>query len=220
MSRKPKKNKVTVVRSLHGLSHKAAVTEAMKSREEIARLMNELERVKERSLVDVHKAAEDLIATRLETGEYVTKESYLLLREESDLHYKCFEQHGERICELELEKRKPIPMRLTCPDCGSLHIDEGTFATKVHHTHACQTCGNVWRPAVHATVGVRFLPGFKGPIGNETVVDIKEVTGGSTAWISDYVPPGNPPVSGKWVATKVSAPNDDSAIGISADKAK
>lgn len=55
----------------------------------------------------------------------------------------------------------PIPMRLTCPDCGALHIDEGAFATKPHHTHSCQACGMTWRPAVVHTVGVRFLPGFK-----------------------------------------------------------
>lgn len=59
----------------------------------------------------------------------------------------------------------PIPMRLPCPACGGLHVDEGEFATRPHHTHACQSCGNVWRPAIVATVGVRFLPGFK----NETV---------------------------------------------------
>lgn len=55
----------------------------------------------------------------------------------------------------------PIPMRLPCPECGEVHIDEGEFATKPHHTHACQHCGMVWRPAVVPTVGVRFLPGFK-----------------------------------------------------------
>ena len=55
----------------------------------------------------------------------------------------------------------PIPMRLTCPDCGELHLDEGVFATKPHHTHACQHCGMVWRPCVQPTVGVRFLPGFR-----------------------------------------------------------
>lgn len=55
----------------------------------------------------------------------------------------------------------PIPMRLTCPECKALHIDEGEFATKPHHTHSCQHCGLTWRPAVVATVGVRFLPGFK-----------------------------------------------------------
>lgn len=54
-----------------------------------------------------------------------------------------------------------IPMRIPCPDCGELHLDEGEFATKPHHTHACQHCGHVWRPAIVATVGVRFLPGFK-----------------------------------------------------------
>jgi hypothetical protein len=62
----------------------------------------------------------------------------------------------------------PIPMRLTCPGtnpdgtlCGRLHIDEGEFATKPHHTHSCQYCGMTWRPAVVPTVGVQFLPGFK-----------------------------------------------------------
>ncbi len=66
----------------------------------------------------------------------------------------------------------PIPMRLNCPGlvpdghggqkiCGALHVDEGEFATKPHHTHACQSCGMTWRPAVVLTVGVRFLPGFR-----------------------------------------------------------
>lgn len=55
----------------------------------------------------------------------------------------------------------PIPMLLWCPECGLRHIDEGEFATKLHHTHACQGCGHVWRPAIVPTVGVRFLPGFK-----------------------------------------------------------
>ena len=59
------------------------------------------------------------------------------------------------------EVSEPVPIRLECPACGELHIDEGEFATKPHHTHACQSCGAVWRPAVIATVGVRFLPGFK-----------------------------------------------------------
>ncbi len=64
------------------------------------------------------------------------------------------------------EEVMPIPMRLTCPACNLLHIDVGEFATKVHHTHACQGCGMVWRPAVVPTVGVQFLPGFK----NESTV--------------------------------------------------
>jgi hypothetical protein len=79
----------------------------------------------------------------------------------------------DRISELLREKRSlkevtppdpkptPIPMRLPCPDCGELHIDEGEFASKPHHTHSCQHCGLTWRPAVVHTVGVRFLPGFK-----------------------------------------------------------
>ncbi len=56
----------------------------------------------------------------------------------------------------------PIPMLLWCPECGARHVDKGEFATtKHHHTHACQSCGHCWRPAIVATVGVQFLPGFK-----------------------------------------------------------
>jgi hypothetical protein len=55
----------------------------------------------------------------------------------------------------------PIPMIIHCPDCSHRHVDKGEFATKPHHTHACQACGMVWRPSVVPTVGVRFLPGFK-----------------------------------------------------------
>ena len=54
-----------------------------------------------------------------------------------------------------------IPMLLWCPECGERHVDAGEFVTKPHHTHACQSCGHVWRPAIVPTVGVRFLPGFK-----------------------------------------------------------
>ena len=52
-------------------------------------------------------------------------------------------------------------MILYCMHCGERHIDSGEFATKPHHTHACQTCGETWRPAKVPTVGVQFLPGFK-----------------------------------------------------------
>lgn len=58
----------------------------------------------------------------------------------------------------------PVPMILTCPSCNRRHIDEGEFSTKVHHTHACQNCGLVWRPAIVATVGVEFLPGFRNDV--------------------------------------------------------
>lgn len=55
----------------------------------------------------------------------------------------------------------PVPMLLWCPQCSERHIDIGEFATRPHHTHACQDCGMVWRPALVPTVGVYFLPGFK-----------------------------------------------------------
>ena len=54
----------------------------------------------------------------------------------------------------------PIPMLLWCPSCGKRHLDDETFIG-VHHTHACQHCGMVWRPALVPTIGVQFLPGFK-----------------------------------------------------------
>ena len=59
----------------------------------------------------------------------------------------------------------PIPMLMWCPECGERHVDIGEFATKPHHTHACQHCGHCWRPAIGATIGVQFLPGFKNEGG-------------------------------------------------------
>jgi hypothetical protein len=53
-----------------------------------------------------------------------------------------------------------IPMILFCPN-GHRHIDEGDFEHNPHHTHACQECGIVWRPAKVNTHGVTFLPGYK-----------------------------------------------------------
>ena len=61
-----------------------------------------------------------------------------------------------------LEKAtEPVPMILFCPSCHTRHIDAAPWDRKLHHTHACQHCGFAWRPAVVATVGVEFLPGFK-----------------------------------------------------------
>lgn len=57
--------------------------------------------------------------------------------------------------------REPLAMLLWCPSCKFRHIDEDVFATKPHHTHACQNCGMVWRPAIVSTIGVQWLPGFK-----------------------------------------------------------
>lgn len=54
-----------------------------------------------------------------------------------------------------------VVMLLWCPGCGKRHIDKGKLAIQPHHTHACQHCGLVWRPALVPTVGVEFLPGFK-----------------------------------------------------------
>lgn len=73
-----------------------------------------------------------------------------------------------------------VDLLLFCPMCNERHIDEGSFATKPHPTHACQNCGFCWRPGVVPTRGVRFLPGFRD-------TDIREVQAPS--------PPSPPPRS-------------------------
>lgn len=70
----------------------------------------------------------------------------------------------------------PIPLLLWCPGCGERHIDGGTFASKPHHTHACQNCGMVWRPSIRPTVGVLFLPGFKDVDPVDTSPPVREGT--------------------------------------------
>jgi hypothetical protein len=69
----------------------------------------------------------------------------------------------EQLVSLQEQGPGPVPMILHCPECRARHVDEGLFATKPHHTHACQSCGFTWRPAIVHTVGVQFLPGFKNP---------------------------------------------------------
>jgi hypothetical protein len=92
-------------------------------------------------------------------------------RRDRDLQVAALEDQNRQLIELLRVERSndelPIPMLLWCPECRARHVDGGEFATKSHHTHACQTCGHVWRPAVVATVGVQFLPGFKDPGGTE-----------------------------------------------------
>lgn len=66
-------------------------------------------------------------------------------------------QTVKRLCNFD----SPVPMLLWCPECSGRHIDEDIWATKRHHTHACQHCGHVWQPAVVPTIGVQFLPGYK-----------------------------------------------------------
>jgi hypothetical protein len=80
----------------------------------------------------------------------------ILARDHDGAHKSTPGQNGWWI-----ETPAPVEMILSCPMCHTRHVDRGVFATKVHHTHACQGCGHCWRPAVVATVGVQFLPGFK-----------------------------------------------------------
>lgn len=60
----------------------------------------------------------------------------------------------KQVDDLERQLQQPIPMRLHCPSCHKLHVDEGVFA---EITHECQSCGMRWAPADVPTVGVRFL---------------------------------------------------------------
>lgn len=88
------------------------------------------------------------------------------LRAKAEAHEKAI-----RIGEVQLKSleekvetlEKPVALLLSCPICHVRHVDAGEFAIKPHHTHACQACGFVWRPAIVPTVGVQFLPGFKDP---------------------------------------------------------
>jgi hypothetical protein len=94
----------------------------------------------------------------------------------------------------------PIPMLLWCPECRARHVDVGEFATKPHHTHACQGCGHVWRPALVATAGVQFLPGFKN---DEVPEHLHEVDGHPSTllhrlWTKAAGTPGY--VKAQWIA--------------------
>lgn len=81
---------------------------------------------------------------------------------EPELSEKLFKRLAAPLASLSVDGApKPVPMLLWCPECFTRHYDDGSWASHPHHTHACQACGFVWRPAVVATVGVRFLPGFR-----------------------------------------------------------
>lgn len=71
------------------------------------------------------------------------------------------ELRGAEAAFVEFQELAGVPMLLWCPQCHTRHIDEGEFEFRPHHTHACQSCGMVWRPAIVFTRGVEFLPGFK-----------------------------------------------------------
>ncbi len=103
-------------------------------------------------------AASDAIAGFVAQGILVEKQPRNIIHD--DAQYTITEK-GRQMVERIRNFDRPVPMLLWCPECSHRHIDEGNFALKDHHTHACQHCGHVWRPAVGDTVGVQFLPGFK-----------------------------------------------------------
>ena len=109
---------------------------------------------------------------RIEQLERVCEEKYKIIEDQRDLIDKL----EVEVAKLEGKDPDPVPMLLTCPSCSARHIDEGEFAVKPHHTHACQNCGMTWRPAIVPTKGVQFLPGFKNEVA----------TGKSSAWQTPF----------------------------------
>jgi hypothetical protein len=55
----------------------------------------------------------------------------------------------------------PIPLILSCPKCGLLHIDAPDpakdWTNPPHKSHLCHGCGTIWRPADVPTVGVAAI---------------------------------------------------------------
>jgi hypothetical protein len=96
----------------------------------------------------------------LEAGGHQAEELSALRSQLANGQHR-FTTADRAIADLQAKISEPVPMILSCPACGARHVDVGVFATKRHHTHACQGCGLVWRPAKCATVGVQFLPGYR-----------------------------------------------------------
>jgi Zn finger protein HypA/HybF involved in hydrogenase expression len=114
-----------------------------------------VERLERRLRVERKEHRREVSDLRIELGQ--------LQRAKEDIE-KLLEVSHRRVLDMNAKMMEPpIRMLLWCPECCARHVDV-ELATTPHHTHACQECGMVWRPAVVATVGVRFLPGYKdGP---------------------------------------------------------
>lgn len=116
------------------------------------------------ALVRVDELTETIAAAISDASKGPYSATVKSLQEMNDNQVRIIEGKGAEIERLKVRISSlaaPIALYLTCPGCGARHVDEGEFATKPHHTHACQACGLTWRPAVVNTVGVKFLPGFK-----------------------------------------------------------
>ena len=100
--------------------------------------------------LEARAAASEFYVRSVSTRDYPTLEGYV---------EEWWEER--HLPEVLLRAAGPVPMILHCPECGARHVDEGEFSIEPHHTHACQECGFVWRPARVDTVGVQFLPGYK-----------------------------------------------------------
>jgi hypothetical protein len=88
------------------------------------------------------------------------KRSYLRgtgLRLTRDEVRALYARNGEELESL----RKPLPMVLHCPKCGTQHVDapepENNWTNPPHKSHLCHNCKTVWRPADVPTNGVQSV---------------------------------------------------------------
>jgi hypothetical protein len=110
------------------------------------------------------------------------------LDEKAEYHYTLLYTQAEMDAALtkaiadERAMPTPIPMVLTCPKCGWLHVDQeesendyshrrnksvrsgatpesisSRWTNPPHKSHLCHNCGIVWRPADVATTGVENI---------------------------------------------------------------
>ena len=78
---------------------------------------------------------------------------------------------------------QPEPMVIFCPECKAQHIDLGEWATKPHRKHLCHSCGHVWKPHDHATVGVPIPAPPRSELADQLEALWKAATPGP--WESD-----------------------------------
>lgn len=135
-------------------------------------------------LADAHHASRDL---KNQIHELKTQQQPLLARIQQleNLAHELKDDNLKLIGSTRVPE--PIPMLLWCPQCNTRHIDDDNPDDQPHSTHACQGCGMLWKPALVATRGVKFLPGC---LNNDKQLSLEshwEVAGKSVAAVSAYV---------------------------------
>jgi hypothetical protein len=110
---------------------------------------------------ELRRLREDSATLAQRVREGCVRETALIVQGERATAHENIVAVQKKLNAVTEASKAPVRMLLWCPMCGARHVDAGVYATIPHHTHACQSCGVVWRPAIVPTVGVAFLPGFK-----------------------------------------------------------